>query len=318
MAPSAVAPDVDIAPVTGKASSASPITVLNGESAAVDQIVAALIKDGGVIIRNFVPQSILESLRNDLKPWLDKDEGYSGAFFPKETRKVLGLAQKSSTFCSDILLHPLWKGVYDAMLTTTTQSWNGDELNTCVSKPQLSATGLLAITPGAKAQPLHRDDMIHHADLPAITAEQYKIGRDTSVGLFVAGTRFHKANGATRFVPGSHLQASLEKPSEDGVVYAELQPGDAFMMLASCYHGGSANLTQDEERWVYATFMTKGWLRQEENQFLTVTRERLLEYPEHVQKKLGYELSQPYMGWVDLADPLAFVKGEETKPGDLF
>jgi ectoine hydroxylase-related dioxygenase (phytanoyl-CoA dioxygenase family) len=188
--------------------------------------------------------------------------GYSGAFFPKETRKVLGLAGKSKTFCTDILMHPLWKAVYDILLTTTTQSWNGDELNTCVSKPQLSATGLLAITPGAKPQPLHKDDMIHHNNLPAITADEYVIGRDSSVGIFVAGTRFRKENGATQFAPESHLQASLQKPSEDDVVYAEMEAGDAFIMMASCYHGGSANTTTDEERWVYATFMTKGWLRQ--------------------------------------------------------
>jgi hypothetical protein len=57
---------------------------------------------------------------------------------------------------------------------------------------------------------------------------------------------------------------------------------------------------------------------QEENQYLSVPREKVLEYPEHVQRKIGYELSQPYLGWVDLADPLAFLKGEDVTPGDLF
>lgn len=50
--------------------------------------------------------------------------------------------------------------------------------------------------------------------------------------------------------------------TEDQAVYAELSPGDAFMMLSSCYHGGSANKTDDEERLVYSCFMTKGYLRQ--------------------------------------------------------
>jgi hypothetical protein len=44
----------------------------------------------------------------------------------------------------------------------------------------------------------------------------------------------------------------------------------------------------------------------------------VLEYEEPIQRKLGYELSQPYLGWVNLADPLSFIKGEEIKPGDLF
>lgn len=266
MAPSAVSTLEETPVVVQKVSATSvvqsKVTILDKDTATAEDVLSALKKDGGVVIRRFASQSTLESLEKDLRPYLEQDEGYSGAFFPKETRKVLGLASKSPTFCSDILSDPLWTAVYDSMLTTTTQSWNGDELNTCVSKPQLSATGLLAITPGAKAQPLHRDDMIHHATLPAITAEEYQVGRDTSVGIFVAGTRFRKENGATRFVPGSHLQASIQKPSEEGVVYAEMEKGDAFIMLASCYHGGSANVTTDEERWVYATFMTKGWLRQ--------------------------------------------------------
>jgi hypothetical protein len=51
---------------------------------------------------------------------------------------------------------------------------------------------------------------------------------------------------------------------------------------------------------------------------LVVSREQLLQYPEFVQRKIGYEISEPYLGWVDLADPLKFVKGEDTKMGDLY
>lgn len=47
-------------------------------------------------------------------------------------------------------------------------------------------------------------------------------------------------------------------------------------------------------------------------------REKLLEYPEFVQRKIGYEVSQPYLGWVDLDDPLKVVKGEKSEMGDLF
>ncbi|KAL2859237.1 hypothetical protein BJX68DRAFT_226028 [Aspergillus pseudodeflectus] len=33
-------------------------------------------------------------------------------------------------------------------------------------------------------------------------------------------------------------------------------------MFSSCFHGGSANQTESEERLVYSCFMTKGYLRQ--------------------------------------------------------
>lgn len=56
-----------------------------------------------------------------------------------------------------------------------------------------------------------------------------------------------------------------EPPNEDECFYAELNKGDAFIMLASCYHGGSANTTTDEYRLLFGTFVTRGYLRQEEN-----------------------------------------------------
>jgi ectoine hydroxylase-related dioxygenase (phytanoyl-CoA dioxygenase family) len=54
-------------------------------------------------------------------------------------------------------------------------------------------------------------------------------------------------------------------PSEDLTYYAELKKGDAFIMLASCFHGGSANTTTGQYRLVFGTFTTRGWLEQEEN-----------------------------------------------------
>ena len=231
-------------------------------SAQSKDLVSAICRDGGVIIRNFASSTTLANLEKELRPHLDADEGYEGEFFSKSTRKCQGLAGRSPTFCSDLLCNPLWREVYETMLTTTTKSWNGNQLHECVSKPQLSACAAIAVQPGGKAQPLHRDDMVHHVDNPAVSAEDYRIGRDTSVGLFVAAKRTTKKNGATRFQPRSHLQATLDPPKEEDTFYAELEAGDAFMMLASCYHGGSANTSEDEERLIYVHFMIKGYLRQ--------------------------------------------------------
>ncbi len=240
----------------------SKIQVFAAKKTNSAELVRAICRDGGVIIRGFASPETLESLETDLRPHLDADEGYEGDFFSKETRKANGLADKSPTFCNDILANPLWRGVYETNLTTTTTAWNGNDLKECVSKPQLSASAVIAIRPGGKAQPLHRDDMVHHVNNPAVSVEDYKIGRDTSVGLMVAGTKSTKLNGATRFQPGSHLQATMQPPNEEDAIYAELEAGDALMMLASCYHGGSENRSQTDERIMYIHFMIKGFLRQ--------------------------------------------------------
>jgi ectoine hydroxylase-related dioxygenase (phytanoyl-CoA dioxygenase family) len=91
--------------------------------------------------------------------------------------------------------------------------------------------------------------------------------------LFVAGKPCTKQNGATRIVPGSHLwDYTIPPPSYEkhtGIFsHAEMQSGDAFFMLGGVYHGAGSNTTADEERLVYAAFATRGYLRQEENQYL--------------------------------------------------
>ena len=90
--------------------------------------------------------------------------------------------------------------------------------------------------------------MVHHNNNVAIKAEDYKPGnnREVSIGCFVGGSRTTKENGATRFIPGSHLWAREERPDNKMAVYAELGKGDAFFMLSSCYHAGSANTTEGE------------------------------------------------------------------------
>lgn len=127
--------------------------------------------------------------------------------------------------------------------------------------------------------------------------------------LFVAGKPCTKANGATRIVPGSHLwDYTLPPPSytdcPESFAHAEMQPGDAFIMLGGCYHGAGSNTTPVEERLVYAAFATRGYLRQEENQYLANDLNKIRDLPLEIQRFAGFGTSKPYMGWVDMEEPL--------------
>jgi ectoine hydroxylase-related dioxygenase (phytanoyl-CoA dioxygenase family) len=241
-------------------------------TAKVDEVVDALKRDGGVFVRNFVDTSTVNGVEMDIRPYLDADTKWEGEFFPTGTRRVLGLAAKSPLFTEKIIMHPLWRDVCDALLSVENTFWNGQTKTTNTSRPQLSATAVFSVGPGSEKQELHRDDMAHHNVVPATTYEKYTVGRDSGIGLFVAGKKTTKLNGATRFVPGSHLTASGDPPPNEEVdpdccVYAEMEPGDAFMMLSSCYHGGSTN-SSNEERLVVACFSIKGVLRQVRNNFI--------------------------------------------------
>lgn len=91
-----------------------------------------------------------------------------------------------------------------------------------------------------------------------------------------------------------------------------MEPGDAFIMLSGCYHGASANTATPgeahQERVLYGTFFTKATLRQEENQYLASDLSVIKDYPDHILTLMGFEISKPFLGWVDMASPMAAIR----------
>jgi ectoine hydroxylase-related dioxygenase (phytanoyl-CoA dioxygenase family) len=84
------------------------------------------------------------------------------------------------------------------------------------------------------------------------------------------------------------------------------------MMLSGCFHGGSANTTKHEDRIVFSTLNTRGWLRQEENQYLANSIGSIKGLPRVLKERMGYGLSRPFMGWVDLKSPMLMLHSEES------
>lgn len=238
------------------------VKIFDNATVTHDEILDSLIKAGGCVIKNVVPAADLAQIEKDTRPYLDADKPWNGDFFPAQTRRVNGLAGKSKAFMEKVVCYKPYQDVCRTLLSSTVSNYLGQTLQTSTSEPQLNSTIVFSIGPGAAPQGLHRDDMIHHRVVKQMKPEDYELGQDLGIGFFVGGNKTTKANGATRFIPGSHLWDHTTPPSEDLTFYAELDPGDAFIMLSSCYHGGSANTTKDEERLVYTCFMTKGFLRQ--------------------------------------------------------
>ncbi|KAF2792441.1 phytanoyl-dioxygenase family protein [Melanomma pulvis-pyrius CBS 109.77] len=301
-------------------SKATKVDSFDARTVSAADVTSSLIKNGGCVLRNVVSVTDLALIEKDIRPWIEKDRPWAGDFFPPETRRVMGLVEKSQVFTERIPGNQLFREVCDTLLTSVHESWLGQKLEASVSRPQLNNTIVFSIGPGARRQELHRDDMNWHNELPTLAShEDYEVGRDAAIGFFVAGKKTTKANGATRFIPRSHLWAKTQPPNEDLAFYAELEPGDAFIMLASAYHGGSANTTTNEERLILSCFMTKGVLRQEENQYLANSLESVKRYSPDIQKMIGYQVSNPFLGWVNLEDPrqLLLQEGQELRT-DLY
>lgn len=97
-----------------------------------------------------------------------------------------------------------------------------------------------------------------------------------------------------------------------------MHKGDAFIMLASAYHGGGNNVTKDEYRLLFSTFAVRGYMRQEENQFLTVPLEMAKTYDRPIQEFMGYSMSDPACGNVDQVDPIFLLRpGLKQGPKDF-
>ena len=72
------------------------------------------------------------------------------------------------------------------------------------------------------------------------------------------------------------------------LVQASMTKGSLLFYLGSIIHGGGANKSELPRSGLINTY-SLGWLRQEENQYLTIPREIADGYPEDVRRLLGYQ-----------------------------
>ncbi|ETN39035.1 uncharacterized protein HMPREF1541_07077 [Cyphellophora europaea CBS 101466] len=278
----------------------------------LEDFVRALEQDGCVIVSDFTTPEVVSKANAEVQPFLHA-QGLPGAkvgALAGKTQTVNRLIGRSKTVREKFFSDPLYQELCEHFLAMETTAWYGDEARTNKSHPLLSIAITFDIPPGTPAQGLHRDDKNHHARHPP--TDRYYNNRDMLLGLFVPGCDTFKANGATRIVPGSHLWGD-DKPdfSTISVTDAEMNVGEAFIMLGSLYHGagsypeplGINSESGRESRTVHAMFSCSGVHRQEEISFLSYPIEEVKTYSKLVQDRLGWKQSEPNLGWVDLRSP---------------
>lgn len=295
----------DFRPQVQRLSAESPIT----------DIVRALTTAGGVIVEGIYSNETMAELEKEIRPFLSQDLSWDGDFFPPETRRCELVVSRSRKAADCILGNELLWNLSRVFLEEVNWYWYGDMKQWCRASPQLNTAISFSVGPGAKDQPLHRDDHCHHNNMTEIDEYPMKRlqSRETLLGYFFAVKKTTKENGATRFIPGSHLWAKDRAPDESLSYYAELNPGDGFFMLGSCYHGGSANRTVEEERLIVGVFTTKGFYRQEENQYLGISKDVVSSWPIEYQRRVGYYVSEPWCGHVRSKDPIYLLRPELEK-----
>lgn len=272
----------------------SSLQRVSGMATSPGEVGEILSRDGAVIVEGVVDPSLLAALNDDLDSFVD-DLGVGlrnpthdrmVEFYGSSTVRFDGLPAKSSGFV-EVLQLPLLQGVADIVLKPQCEDY------------LLNTAQLIEIRPGETAQRIHRDEDAW----PQVPPGKPQL----EVEAMYALTDFTLANGATQVVPGSHLWDPDRQPAADEITYAEMSAGSALVYLGSTLHGGGANTTNDQRRRGMFLGFVVGWLRTEENMFLTVPLEAARTMPERVQELLGYKPHGP-IGVVDVGTPMALLE----------
>jgi hypothetical protein len=254
----------------------------------------ALGRDGAVIVDRLAPAALLDRMAEELAPSLTATPTGPDDFSGRNTRRTGALIARSPA-SRELVMHPLILATAGRFLEHATNF-------------QLHLTQAIAIGPDSPAQPIHRDQW-------AFDFFRFPAGYEVQCNTIWALTDFTEENGATRVVVGSnHAEDRLSfQPSE--TVPAEMERGSVLVYSGSVYHGGGANRTGETRVGINITYAL-AWLRQEENQYLSVPREVAATLPVDLLRLMGYARGAYALGYIDdLRDPIEAVRPGEGSVG---
>jgi ectoine hydroxylase-related dioxygenase (phytanoyl-CoA dioxygenase family) len=243
-----------------------------------EAITLALLAHGAVIIERLVGDELCDQVLAELTPWLAGTPLGADEFSGRNTRRTGALLTRCPSSI-EMVAHPLVLDVAARALWPKKTTF------------QLHLTQSIAIGPGSPAQMLHRDQWCF---------DFFPFPRDVDVEVSTiwALTDFTASNGATRVVPDSHRTPDDRRYTPDESLPAEMPRGSVVVYLGSTVHGGGANLTDHTRIGINVDYVL-GWLRQEENQYLSYSLDEVRAFPERVQRLLGYEVGAYALGYVD-------------------
>ena len=248
--------------------------------AAPGDVAGAIDDVGYAIVEGLADAAAMDRLNADFDPHVDAVMVGRTDFAGRRTKRINNLLAKS-TACQELAMNPLVLAVCDRIL-----------LPHCV-RYHLHVTSLIELQPGEEAQVPHRDGGIYPVRFPSIPL---------TVGTIWACSDFTAENGGTNLVPGSQCWEHGREARPEEVVPAVMPRGSVLIYTSNFIHGSGENRSNGVRRGM-ALHYNLGWLRQEENQYLSLPPEAARALPDALQRLIGYDLGGPYLGFVEDGNP---------------
>ena len=265
-------------------------------TAPIDELMGVLQEHGAVILLNCASVEVCDRVVDELKPFVDNTsvgfENFSGTRTQRcgsivarsQSSRALWANETVLQLCDRVLGHQKLPG-------RSLNAWGGGApTNTGGMKWQLSMTCANVISPGETRQFIHHDKSHYTYALP----EEL----EPEVATIWALSEFTEDNGATLVIPNSHTwdrarrdelfgtDLGLESPL---VIAAVMPKGSCLVYASSTLHAGCDNTSTDDVRWGLRLAYNLAFLRQEENQYISVPSDVARELPDALQALLGYD-----------------------------
>ena len=244
--------------------------------------IAALERDGYVILPELLSPSECAELARELAPWEAARPHGRNPFEGEKSKRIYSLAAKGERFLA-LAEQPAVVALLEQLLLP---NW------------LLSTMQSIRLYPGESEQPWHTDDTFYPVPRPRARL---------AVSVIWAIEEFTADNGATELVPGSHLWAH-EHPEDAPrkTVQAIMPAGSALLFDGALWHRGGANRSTGTRLCISPQYC-QPWLRPQESQLLIVPPARARDCSARLRSMLGYNIHPPFIGQVDGMHPLRLV-----------
>ncbi len=256
-------------------------------TSSIDEVHEVLDRDAALIIDDLASAEQIDAITAEMAPHIEATPPGSDDFSGRNTKRTGALVARSPS-SHELIQHPTILGVAEKLLHRA-QSF------------QLHLTQVISIGPDSPGQSIHRDQW-------AFDFFEFPSDYDVQCNTIWALTDFTEANGATRLMPGSQHLPNEHTHTVDETVPATMRKGSCLLYTGKVYHGGGAN-TSDETRMGLNITYNVGWLRQEENQYLSCPPEVAAELPDDLLRLMGYRVGAYALGYIDdVRDPIEAIR----------